>query len=109
MGPSSDIKASLSGDRTGKFGFAAVAQHVYGTPTLLGWWPSLMEDVSCMWSEPSFQKLQPPLLEDLLFYYELGAKGKSGVTSHVICTRSFPHGVNLLRESCWRISLRKSA
>jgi len=90
IGPAKDVEASLSGEKTCKFGFAAFAQRVYGTPTLLGWWPSLMEDAHCMWSEPAFQDLQPPLFSELLFHYEVGAKGTSGVTSDAILHEVLP-------------------
>jgi len=87
IGPAKDVEASLSGD---KFPFAVFAQQVYGTPTLLGWWPSLMEETNSMWSTPAFQNLHPPPLADLLFYYEQGAKGVSGVSSDVILDEILP-------------------
>lgn len=90
VGPVADVDASLSANSNCSFGFAAFAEHIYGTPTLLGWWPSLMEDVSCMWSDPAFQELQPPLLMELLSHYELGAKGTSGVTSDIILHEVLP-------------------
>jgi len=90
IGPSRDVDASLSGDRTCKLGFAVLAQHIYGSPTLLGWWPSLMEDTNLLWMSPAFQELNPPAFADLLFYYELGAKGMSGVGSDVILQEVLP-------------------
>jgi len=90
VGPAKDVEASLSGCRFPKFSFMAFAQYIYGTPTLLGWWPSLVEDVNSMWNEPAFQVLQPPPMSELLSYYELGAKGTSGVTSDVILHEVLP-------------------
>lgn len=90
IGPAKDVDASLSGDKTGKLDFAALAQRVYGTPTLLGWWPSLMEDTNSLWMAPAFQELNPPPLADLLFHFELGAKGMSGVGSDVILEEVLP-------------------
>lgn len=90
IGPAKDVEASLSGDKTCTFDFAAFAQRVYGSPTLLGWWPSLMEETHSMWSTPEFQELHPPRLTEVLSYYELGAKGMSGVTSDVILSEILP-------------------
>lgn len=90
VGPSKDVDASLSGDKACRLGFAALAQHIYGTPTLLGWWPSLMEDTNSLWMTAAFQELNPPSLADLLYYYELGAKGMSGVGSDVILQEVLP-------------------
>jgi hypothetical protein len=90
VGPAKDVEASLSGDKSSKFGFAAFTRRIYGSPTNLGWWPSLMEDTACMWCEASFQELKPPSLQDLLFYYELGAEGTSGVTSEGILKKVLP-------------------
>lgn len=84
IGPIKDVQASLSGHKTATFGFGAFTQHIYGTPTLLGWWPSLMEDVNSMWNASAMQEVHPPTVCDLLFHYELGAKGASGVTSDAI-------------------------
>jgi len=90
VGPTKDVEAGLSGSRMSKFGFSAFAQFIYGTPTLLGWWPSLMEDTNASWNEITFQALQPPPMHELLSYYELGAKGTSGVTSDVILLEVLP-------------------
>merc|ERR1711972_611350 len=81
VGPSRDVKASLNGDKSAKFSFGTFAQRIYGSPTLLGWWPSLMEHTDELWSHPMFQELGPPPLADLLSYYELGTKGASGLNS----------------------------
>jgi hypothetical protein len=90
IGPVADVQASLSGLKNCSFGFADFVQHIYGTPTLLGWWPHLMEDVSCMWNEPAFQDLQPPPLVELLAYFELGAKGTTGLTSDIMLHEMLP-------------------
>jgi hypothetical protein len=96
IGPAKDVEASLSGDKTSKFGFLAFAQHIFGTPTLLGWWPSLMEDVSCLWNAPAFQQLQPPALSEVLLHYEMGAsglwkqQGSPGVSSEAILHEVLP-------------------
>jgi len=84
LGPSLDVQVSLGVDKTSNFDFAAFIQRVYGTPTLLGWWPSLMDDVSAMWNEPAFQEIRPPPLTELLYHYQLSAKGSSGVTCDAI-------------------------
>merc|ERR1712178_608776 len=49
-----------------------------------------MEDVSLHWSHPTFQQIAPPSLQELLFYYEHGAKGASGVTSDTILHEILP-------------------
>jgi hypothetical protein len=90
VGPAKDVKLSLQGEKTSKFSFASLANHVYGTPTLLGWWQSLMEDTSSMWNDAKFQEVQPPPMSELLSYYELGAKGGSGVTSERILQEVLP-------------------
>lgn len=90
IGPARDVEASLSADKTCKFDFAALAQRIYGSPTLLGWWPSLMEEMNSMWSEPVFQELHPPPLTEVLSHYELGAKGLSAVSSDVILGEILP-------------------
>jgi len=92
IGPANVVEGALSGSRfrSCQFSFADFAQNVYGTPTLLGWWPSLMEDTDAVWNQPTFQALQPPSLIDVLHYYELGAKGTSGVTSDVILHEVLP-------------------
>merc|ERR1711879_354061 len=61
-----------------------------GTPTLLGWWPSLMEDTDVMWNSPAFKELGLPHISELLFYYELGAKETSGLTSDSILREVLP-------------------
>jgi hypothetical protein len=85
IGPAKDVQASLRTHSTSStFGFAAFAQHIYGTPTLLGWWPSLMEDTNAVWNAQTSQEVQLPSVCDLLFYYEVGAKGAPGITSDAI-------------------------
>jgi len=90
IGPAKDIELALSGDKVSMFGFLAFAQRVYGTPTLLGWWPSLVEDTNTLWKQAAFQALQPPSLCELLAYYELGSHGGSGVTADVILNEVLP-------------------
>jgi hypothetical protein len=90
VGPERDIKAALSGNKLAKFSFGAFAQHIYGTPTLLGWWPSLMEHTAELWSHPMHHYLGLPALTDLLSFFELGAKGSAGVTSDTILHEVLP-------------------
>jgi len=91
LGPSSYLKAALSGsDKSCTMSFTDLAQHVYGTPTMLGWWPSLMEDTARIWNDPTFQQTQPPSLQEVLFYYEMGSKGSSGISSHDIFHEVLP-------------------
>merc|ERR1719401_2824460 len=44
LAPVAAIKASMSGASKQKSNFQAFAEHVYGTPTICGWWPSYMEE-----------------------------------------------------------------
>jgi hypothetical protein len=90
VGPSRDVRASLNRDKSAKFSFGAFAQRIYGTPTLLGWWPSLMEHTDEMWNHPMFQELSLPPLADLLSYFELGAKGAPGLDGETIMNEVLP-------------------
>jgi len=90
VGPANDVVTYLYNQRNSTFSFGSLAQHVYGTPTLVGWWPSLMESVGELWARPKFQELKPPCLMELLSYFELGAKGASRLASDIILYEVLP-------------------
>jgi hypothetical protein len=90
VGPEREINATLSSKALVTFDFGAFAQHIYGTPTFYGWWPSLMEHTNELWSHPMFAELHLPPLIELLSYFELGAKGASGLTSDTILHEVLP-------------------
>jgi hypothetical protein len=90
VGPANDVATSLYTKRTSTFSFGSFAQHVYGTPTLLGWWPSLMEEAHELWTRPSLQELKPPSLAVVLSFFELGAKGTSSLSSEIILNEVLP-------------------
>jgi len=52
-----------------RFGFLDVVEHLYGTPSIWGWWPSMMEDTAAMMAECS-AKLSLVVLVEL---FESGA------------------------------------
>lgn len=91
VGPSSSIRATISGPSAHSFSFQAFAERVYGLPTLLGWWPSLMEDTAVMWCNPSLRPVELlPELRDFVEVFEHSAKGNSGVHGLVIFEEILP-------------------
>jgi hypothetical protein len=90
VGPASEVVAPFQNARSTTFSFGWFAQHVYGTATVLGWWPNLMEETNELWIQPKFQELKPPSLTEVLSYFELGAKGTSTLSSEVILYEVLP-------------------
>jgi len=86
VGPRSAVLASLSGSAamTG-FTFQDFARYVYGTPTVLGWWPGFMEDAASKWSAVQADWAATdhalPSLADVLALFERGAGDKSTVSA----------------------------
>jgi hypothetical protein len=90
VGPASEVAAPFQNARSSTFSFGWFAQHVYGTATVLGWWPNLMEETNELWLQPKLQELKPPSLTEVLSYFELGAKGTSTLSSDVILNEVLP-------------------
>lgn len=89
--------------------FTDFAHQVYGTPEVLGFWPSLMEDIAAE-REYMFEgdaTLELPGLSDLLLAYELGSSGcTEGVLpdrllSHVLPSLGLPSDDNLTVEAAF--------
>eukprot|EP00928_Gymnodinium_smaydae_P023688 TRINITY_DN1944_c0_g1_i3.p1 TRINITY_DN1944_c0_g1~~TRINITY_DN1944_c0_g1_i3.p1 ORF type:complete len:200 (-),score=19.00 TRINITY_DN1944_c0_g1_i3:137-736(-) len=95
IGPMAAVRASLSSGSQGAFTFHEFAMRVYGTPTILGWWPSLMEGLARCWRELeigySSSKHKLPSLEEMVFLFEQGAQGKSAISSATILERTLPN------------------
>jgi hypothetical protein len=89
VGPISAVIASLSGGKRQELTFQDFAQHVYGTPTMLGWWPSLMEETAALWAAPGHSALLPGLLE-LVSLFEGAAHGASGVGGEALLQEVLP-------------------
>jgi hypothetical protein len=74
------VKATVGSSNLSFTGFAA---RVYGTPTILGWWPSQMEDVT-----QHLEQLGPvpglPDLKKLVELFEEATGGKKSITPQVI-------------------------
>jgi hypothetical protein len=83
LAPVAAIRASLSGTTRPRFGFQAWAQHIYGTPTICGWWPSYMEDTAAVWSSLDEGAAQlAPALGSLCALFEHAARGGSTLPDH---------------------------
>jgi hypothetical protein len=83
LAPITAIRAQLSGTMRQKFTFQSFAQHVYGTPTICGWWPSYMEETAVLWrSQGEIQGL--PGLEALCALFERGARGGTTVDTDAL-------------------------
>eukprot|EP00928_Gymnodinium_smaydae_P023689 TRINITY_DN1944_c0_g2_i1.p1 TRINITY_DN1944_c0_g2~~TRINITY_DN1944_c0_g2_i1.p1 ORF type:complete len:582 (-),score=97.24 TRINITY_DN1944_c0_g2_i1:175-1920(-) len=94
IGPMAAVRASFSSCSQKAFTFQEFAMRVYGTPTILGWWPSLMEDIARSWREQeagySSSQYKLPSLETMVFLFEQGAQGKSAIPSATILERTLP-------------------
>jgi hypothetical protein len=83
LAPVAAVRASLSGTSRPRFSFLSLAQHIYGTPTICGWWPSYMEDTAALWS--SLGDLATlPSLHALSALFERGAQGGSTLDNNAI-------------------------
>jgi len=71
------------------FTFQNFAHRVYGTPTLLGWWPSLMEDTAALWAAPG-RSARLPGLPDLVAFFEGAAKGASSIGGEALLEEVLP-------------------
>lgn len=87
LAPSAAVKTSESGRKS--FTFQAFAERTYGTPSILGWWPSLMEDAA---AELQAMKDVPrvPSLVKAVDLFEAAAQGKSSVHSEVVFEQVLP-------------------
>jgi len=94
IGNAAAVQASLSGGAPKGFSFEAFARYVYGTPTLLGWWPSLMENTAEVWetalATPGPSGSVRPTLIELVAFFEKGAEGKSSLSSVTLLEEVLP-------------------
>lgn len=95
IGPLAAVQASLSGGAPPRgFGFEDFTRHVYGTPTLLGWWPSLMENTAEAWeaalAAPGPSGFERPSLAQLVGLFEQGAEGKSTLGAATLLEQTLP-------------------
>jgi len=75
IAPLAALKATL---RTDRFTFQDFAERIYGSPTVVGWWPGLMEDAVVLLD--TFAELPGlPCLRSLVAIFECAAGGKSYV------------------------------
>jgi len=81
LGPSADLKVSLRKEKA--LSFQAFAERIYGTPTICGWWPSLMEDLVVLLQEASHVKCLPSLSR-LLEVFESASAGKTSINAETI-------------------------
>jgi len=89
LGPMAAIQASRSGGTKQAMSFDALAQRLYGSPTVLGWWPSLLQDTAAFWATRSEGSRLPDLVE-LVATFEAGTGGKSTISSQVILDELLP-------------------
>jgi len=90
IGPSAAVGATFSGGGLRGLSFQDFAYRVYGTPTILGWWPSLMEDTAARWAALDER---PPLLPDLrqlMEIFEAATHGASGVSGEALLGEVLP-------------------
>lgn len=85
--PSAEVEASQAGAQN--VGFQAFAALVYGTPRVLGLWPTLMEDAaSVLRATDGLASL--PTLPRLAQLFEEVADGKSTMSAHALLERALP-------------------
>mmetsp|Transcript_8094 Transcript_8094/g.14925 ORF Transcript_8094/g.14925 Transcript_8094/m.14925 type:complete len:661 (+) Transcript_8094:71-2053(+) len=95
VGPAVDVRTAILGDgRPRQFNFYTYAEHIYGTPELLGLWPSLMEDSAATWKSSGTAACLPEL-KDLVALFDKGANGSEtidadGVLREVLPTAGLP-------------------
>lgn len=90
VGPSAAVFASLSGGgKAQKLNFQQFAEHIYGTPTLLGWWPSLMERAAAERYSLGDVALLPGLV-GLLALFESSAGGDTKIGKDTLLQITLP-------------------
>lgn len=89
LAPSAAVRASLSGAKALRFSFQNFAEHIYGAPTVCGWWPSLMEDTAALWGGLAVAHRVPDLTV-IVSLFELGAKGGTKVDGDVLLSEVLP-------------------
>merc|ERR1712232_1009176 len=70
--------------------FQSFAAQVYGTPTFLGLWPSLMEDVAVSLTKVDDTLLHMPNLANAVRLFEVASEGKRSVGAEAIYERVLP-------------------
>merc|ERR1712032_1594585 len=90
VGPSAAVFASLSGGgKAQKLNFQQFAERIYGTPTLLGWWPSLMEQAADERNSLGEVALLPDL-EGLLALFESGVDRGTQIGQNTLLHTTLP-------------------
>jgi len=94
IGPSVALQSSLSSGASRAFTFQEYARQVYGTPMLLGWWPSMMESAR-LWKEAEANMAGPcsytlPSLAELVALFERGSEGKSTLSVQMLLDDLLP-------------------
>lgn len=94
VAPTATVRSSISSGSQKSMGFQEFARRFYGTPTILGWWPSLMEDVAGSWEEAEsrleLQSARLPNLAHVASLFENGAQGKSAIGAAVLLSDTLP-------------------
>jgi len=78
---------STSGISKSGLDFERFAEHVYGTPKILGWWPDLMEDAAAALAAAGDDV---PSLTVASQLFETAAEGKSAVDCQMILENVVP-------------------
>lgn len=90
IGPSLAVQTAILGEgKPRRFDFRNFAEHVYGTPELLGLWPSLMEDAAAVWHCYSGLTRLPDLIH-LLELFDRGARGGEIIDAEHILDEVLP-------------------
>jgi len=70
--------------------FRSFAEQIYGTPTFLGLWPSLMEDVAARLTKVDEGLLHMPNLADVVRLFDVASEGKRTLGAAAICEHVIP-------------------
>lgn len=92
IGPKREIQGTLRTFRTARnWSFMQFATQIYGSPTVLGWWPSLMEDLRVAWDAIEAEAApRTPTLQGFMDLWELASKGHDNIKSDVILEEVLP-------------------
>jgi len=74
VAPVATVRSSLSFANDG-LTLQSFMEHIYGTPTILGWWPSLMEESAARLAQSDMPRL--PSLVQAAAIFEVGAEGRT--------------------------------
>mmetsp|Transcript_42242 Transcript_42242/g.74068 ORF Transcript_42242/g.74068 Transcript_42242/m.74068 type:complete len:587 (+) Transcript_42242:70-1830(+) len=84
IGPLAAALASMSGaGKSQKFSLQSFGEHIYGTPMILGWWPSLMEQAAIE-RQALGEVPRLPDLAGLVALFERGAGGANKVCGNAL-------------------------